>query len=253
MGLRTFIYRRLNRLFGTPQKVEAGKYARTEEIFTAHTIPFLKSQQAHFKGRVLVVGCGTGVEAQWIAGKADSVLAVDVHEESLKKARERTKDLGNMDVRLLEDKLPCDDASIDVIFMHDVCEHIIDLDHWFAEYHRVLKPGGVFINQFSPLFYSPFGAHLVDALKMPWGHLVFGVKAVTNLRNDVYSGHLEANSWADLGLNRLTERRYLKMVKKVGFGHKNYQYKTSMNMPFGRIPFLKNLFILQITDTLEKS
>ncbi len=204
MRLSTKIYHRLNRLFGTPKRVEAGKYARTDEIFAAHTIPFLEDQKAHFKGRVLVVGCGDGIEAQWIAAKADQVIAVDVHDESLMRARERTKDLDNIDVLKLDNRLPCDDASIDVIFMHDVCEHIIDLDHWFAQYHRVLKPGGVFINQFSPLFYSPFGAHLVDALKMPWGHLIFGVKAVCD-------------------------------------------------MPFGHIPFLKNLFILQITDILKKA
>jgi hypothetical protein len=56
------------------------------------------------------------------------------------------------------------------------------------------EPDKFLINAFAPLFYSPYGAHLQDALKMPWGHLVFGLRAVLEVRNRYYPGHLEAQT-----------------------------------------------------------
>ena len=158
----------------------------------------------------------------------------------------------NIECILLDKNLPAQDQSFDVIIMHNVCEHIIDLDFWFSEYFRVLKTDGVFLNQFSPLFYSPYGAHLVDALKLPWGHLIFGVNAVVELRNLYYPGHLVARSWADLGLNRLTKHKYLKTVEKAGFRLRSFAFETSKGVPLGWVPWLRNLFIIQVTSVLTK-
>lgn len=45
----------------------------------------------------------------------------------------------------LSERLPFDDASFDVIFARAVLHHIADLPAAMREFHRVLRPGGVFV------------------------------------------------------------------------------------------------------------
>jgi SAM-dependent methyltransferase len=45
----------------------------------------------------------------------------------------------------LSERLPFDDGSFDVIFARAVLHHIADLPAAMREFHRVLRPGGVFI------------------------------------------------------------------------------------------------------------
>ena len=252
MLLRSRIYDWLNHLVGQPQAVKTGEYERPQQIFTRFTRPFLEKHAQHFSGTILVVGCGSGVEIGWIAARAKHVTAVDVDREAVAKAKRENAELRNVSWHCLSDRLPLDDASIDTIFMHDVCEHIIDLEYWFGEYHRILRNDGIFINKFAPLFYSAYGAHLVDALKLPWGHLLFGLRAVVELRNLYYPCTIAPQSWAELGLNRLTKGRYLRLIKTSGFASQDFSYRTSMNIPLGWVPILRNLFIVEIEDILLK-
>lgn len=245
------LYLGLNYIFGKPEKVDRENYSRPLDDFRADTLPFLEGLKDHFSGRALIVGCGDGVEIEWCAQRCRSVVAVDVNEGAIRRAEKRSNELLNVQCMLVTDHLPFD-QEFDVIFMHNVCEHIIPLDKWFSEYYRVLKPNRVLINQFAPLFFSPYGAHLHDALKLPWGHLIFGVRSVVAVRNCFYPGQSTAASWEELGLNRITEKKYKKIVDKDGFRHEIYSYKTSKNIPVGWIPYIRNLFILQITDILRK-
>ncbi len=252
MELRTWLYRKLNPLFGTPQRVDPNNYTRPMEIFNSNTKSFLEGLESSFRGKALVIGCGSGTELQWIAERVDTLVAVDVSAEAVEQSLKKIGHMPNVTCQVVTEKLPCNDESIDIIFMHDVCEHIIDLEYWFSEYYRVLKLSGVFINQFSPLFYSPYGAHMVDALKIPWGHLIFGLQACLDVRNTYYPGHLKAESWAGVGLNKVTLPRYRKIVKKAGFKSESFNFETSMNVPLGWVPLLRNLFILKITDIMRK-
>ncbi len=252
MSFRTWVYMKLNPLFGTPVKVDSANYTRPAEIFSQGTVKYLETHEKDFQGNALIVGCGSGTEINWISKRVTTLTAVDVSEEAIEASTLKSKDLANVKCHLLKDKLPCADNSIDVIFMHNVCEHIIDLEYWFSEYFRVLKPNGIFINRFSPLFYSPFGAHMIDALKIPWGHLIFGLQTNLNVRNKYYPGELKASSWADIGLNRVTMSKYKKMIQRSEFDVKFFSYNTSMNIPLGWIPGLRNLFILEIINILTK-
>src|SRR5438046_7769862 len=45
-------------------------------------------------------------------------------------------------LRVDAEHLPFEDASFDLVFGHAVLHHIPDLDRAFAEFHRVLRPGG---------------------------------------------------------------------------------------------------------------
>ena len=229
-----------------------------QEIFDTTTTPFLNKLANYFSlnKRVLIIGCGQGVEIDWLAKHSQKVTAIDISSKSIKIAQEAYKSQ-NVECILISGKppLPFDDKEFDIIFMHDVCEHIIDIECWFFEYHRVLKDNGVFINQFAPLFYSPYGGHLKRALKLPWGHLIFGLRSVIEVRNRVYppSSKEASTTWAEWGLNRITESKYNKVKETAGFEDISYSSKTSMNVPLVRhIPFIKNLFIMGVENILRK-
>lgn len=95
---------------------------------------------------VLDVGCGRGAavddpvpwrrELQRLKGKCARVIGVDVDPAAA----------GNPwidEFHLIEDsRLPLPDASVDLCFADAVVEHLEDVDAFFSECARVLRPGG---------------------------------------------------------------------------------------------------------------
>ena len=226
------IYDCLNHLFGPPIKVERGRYTRHEDIFVTDTLKTLREIEPMLRpdSSVLVVGCGSGVELGWFAERcARGGIHVDRH--SVDQSAERCRDIANVECQLVDGyRLPYPNTSFNLIFMHNVCEHTIHIQLCFAEYYRILMPGGMLVNVFAPLFYSPFGAHLQDALKLPWGHLIFGLQAVVDVRNRYYPGISKARTWPN-SAHCVTERRYRQIVRKVGFVDNSYEIKISKNAP----------------------
>jgi ubiquinone/menaquinone biosynthesis C-methylase UbiE len=92
---------------------------------------------------VLDLGCGTGRHALWLAAQGASVTAVDFSEGMLEEARHKP---GAEAVRFLahdlHEPLPFGDRSFDLVVSGLVLEHLQHLDHFFAEAHRMLRPGG---------------------------------------------------------------------------------------------------------------
>jgi SAM-dependent methyltransferase len=55
--------------------------------------------------------------------------------------------------------IPLPDNSVDGIFTVATVEHIIEIDRFYAEVYRVLKPGGVLFADFAPIWPSYNGHH----------------------------------------------------------------------------------------------
>jgi 2-polyprenyl-6-hydroxyphenyl methylase / 3-demethylubiquinone-9 3-methyltransferase len=91
--------------------------------------------------RVLDVGCGEGAFAIELAREGIEVVAVDVAEEPLLRARARASDL---DLRLLDagGQWELEDSSFDVVWAGEVIEHVADTAAWLSEVRRVLRSGG---------------------------------------------------------------------------------------------------------------
>jgi len=90
--------------------------------------------------RALDVGCGEGCFAAELARAGLQVVAVDVAEEPLRRARARHPEL---DLRLIdgEGKWELPDASFDVLWAGEVLEHVADTAAWLSEARRVLRSG----------------------------------------------------------------------------------------------------------------
>jgi ubiquinone/menaquinone biosynthesis C-methylase UbiE len=90
-------------------------------------------------GRVLEVGCGTGVFAERLAvlpGK--DVVATDQSPRFVELTAARGIDAREADV----ENLPFGDASFDVVYAGWMLYHVPDLDRGLAEIRRVLRPSG---------------------------------------------------------------------------------------------------------------
>ncbi len=85
---------------------------------------------ARHHGRVLELGCSTGVLTRALAERCDDVLAVDSSRAAVEAARRRTEDLANVEVqqRLLPEDWP--DGRYDVIVLSEVGYFLspVDLD-----------------------------------------------------------------------------------------------------------------------------
>ena len=96
---------------------------------------------------VVDLGCGVGRLTRVLAARAATVLAIDVSEEMLKRARDLNAELQN--VRWLHGDgsslAPIADASADACVSHVVLQHIPDAEvilGYVREMGRVLRPGG---------------------------------------------------------------------------------------------------------------
>jgi SAM-dependent methyltransferase len=94
--------------------------------------------------RVLDLGAGDGAFAAELVRAGCSVVAVDVAEEALRRARLRVPGL---DARLVVEgsALPLDEDSVDVVWAGEVLEHVADVAGLLAEVRRVLRWGGTLV------------------------------------------------------------------------------------------------------------
>ena len=90
---------------------------------------------------VLDLGAGDGAFAAELIAAGCDVVAVDVAEEALRRARTRVPGL---DARKVPEDaaLPLDENAVDVVWAGEVLEHVADVVGLLAEVRRVLRWGG---------------------------------------------------------------------------------------------------------------
>jgi ubiquinone/menaquinone biosynthesis C-methylase UbiE len=98
-------------------------------------------------GDALEIGAGTGYFSLNLLqlGLIERATATDISQGMLDTLANSARTLGlTLDrVRTDAEHLPFPDASFDLVFGHAVLHHVPNLDRALAEFHRVLRPGGV--------------------------------------------------------------------------------------------------------------
>ena len=122
--------------------VIVGSYTRrTAETCAAFLLPRLQPDAA-----VLDMGCGPGTITVGLARRARAVVGVDTSAEMVDSARRRAADAGldnaSFEVGSAYD-LPWDGGSFDVVYAHQVMQHLSDPVRALREARRVLRPGGL--------------------------------------------------------------------------------------------------------------
>jgi SAM-dependent methyltransferase len=117
-----------------------------EQVLSDAELAYLRSVAGQ---RICVLGSGDNQVVFALAGLGGIVTSVDIAEGQLTSARERAKQLGlaiefvQADVTNLS-KLT--DASFDVVYTGGhVAVWVSDLDRYYSEAARILKPGGLFM------------------------------------------------------------------------------------------------------------
>jgi ubiquinone/menaquinone biosynthesis C-methylase UbiE len=99
-------------------------------------------------GDALEIGSGTGYFSLNLVqlGVIERLTATDISPGMLKRLAATAEALGVDGVTTASteaEELPFEDESFDLVFGHAVLHHIPDLDRAFAEFRRVLRPGGM--------------------------------------------------------------------------------------------------------------
>jgi len=152
---------------------------------------------AHIKEGDTVVdfGSGAGIDvflAANIVKERGKVIGIDMIEEMLQKARDNAKRYGYKNVEFrqgdIEDKVPIEDDSVDVVTSNCVINLTLNKTNAFKEVYRILKPQ-------------------------------VGMMVISDLVTDkeIAANSIDAESWCSCIDGALTKDNYIKSIKEAGF------------------------------------
>jgi arsenite methyltransferase len=144
---------------------------------------------------VIDLGSGAGIDVFLSAKKvteAGRVIGIDMTDEMLERARRNAKEHGytNVDFRKgdIEQRIPVDDKSVDVVISNCVINLTVNKVDAFKEIYRVLKPGG--------------GRMVISDL-------------VTD--TEIASTDADAQMWSSCIDGALTKEHYIDSIRQAGF------------------------------------
>jgi ubiquinone/menaquinone biosynthesis C-methylase UbiE len=168
----------------------------------------------------LEIGSGTGYFSLNLMqdGTIGALTATDISAGMLDQLARTAADLGLGDrvttVVTEAEVLPFDDESFDLVLGHAVLHHIPDLDRAFAEFKRVLRPGGRIVFAGEPSRYGDRLAALpkrTGVLVAPAWRRVVGareraVAEAAQSEGHSLEGEVDVHAFAPTDLRRLLER-----------------------------------------------
>jgi SAM-dependent methyltransferase len=158
------------------------------------------------------------------------------------------------------------DGSFDTIIMNDAMEHVARPEAVLAECMRVLRPGGRLYVNFPP-YHHPYGAHLSDAIAIPWVHLFFSektlIEAYKHLVSPLPDGAERVRfriAQGDGGdyfsyINKMTLKRFKRILAEAP-GRCVYYRETPLRpalAPLTKLPLLREGTVKMVAVVMEKS
>ena len=281
MSFSLFLCKTLNRLFPLPRHPfnlhNQGRltYAQWQYDMGQRTIEFFleaADEKQMFQGKkVLDIGCGAGGKTLYYASKdAAFVYGIDPVEHYKEEAQHlaRQKGLEEKFSFVTGDaaKMPFEDKSFDTIIMNDAMEHVDRPRPVLMECHRVLKQGGRLYINFPP-YYHPYGAHLSDAIGIPWVHRLFGQETLIALYKDLVKDLPDGPRRIDFRIGRSSEgKEYFSYINGMTIGRfeeiireipleKVYYRLVPLRRPFGIFAankVLREYFVKMVVCIMEK-
>lgn len=282
MTLASTILCQVNRFFPLPvhpfNLANVGKMSYTEWQFQKgqQTIQFFlpyRTQEQMFTDKtVLDIGCGGGGKTCYYATfRPKKIIGIDIvpHYAEEGNAFAREKGLSDIAEFMTGDasRMPFEDATFDTIIMNDAMEHVDQPEKTLAECFRVLKPGGHLYINFPPYFH-PYGAHLSDAIGIPWVHSLFSEQAMIKAYKDLVaplpdgqerigfriSKHDDGTEYFSY-INRMTIARFRRIQKGVRYPDV-YQREIPLRSTvsgLAKLPVLREYFVKMVVCVYQKN
>ena len=242
------------------------KGAQTIENYTQFASP-----EEMFKDKtVLDIGCGAGGKSLYYASLgASHVYGVDILPSYKEESEALAKELGFSDkfsfLACDAQNMPYESGFFDTVIMNDAMEHVACPEAVLTEILRVLKPGGRLYINFPP-YNHPFGAHLSDAIFIPWVHMFFGEKTLINSYKKLVSPLPDGEKRIKFRIstkdgkeyfsyiNKMTLKRFKSILKKLGIEpvyYKEIPLRAFLTIA-AKLPAAKEMFVKMAVCVIEK-
>ena len=206
---------------------------------------------------VLDVGCGYGSSCFYMAlNGAKRVVGVDTDEHRLAFAKAKLgseyASLGDA-VEFRTAGAGDGDERFDVVLSQNSFQHYGDPEAVFERMTASLKPDGVMLIGFGPLWKSPYGGPIEFMTRLPWAHLMFPERVIMRERRR-FRPDEEAETFSEIrgGMNKMTLRRFLGIVRDAGLRFERLRTNAGGGprmRAFGAlrwIPFLREYFTVNV-------
>ena len=281
MKTRTKVLLGLNKLFPAPvhpfnlQNEGKKSYAMWQYEFGERTIKFFLegySKEQMFKNKTVVdVGCGAAGKSLYYASLgAKKVFGLELLEKYREEAETLARDTGLSDkfefVAGDSADMPFEDDFADTIIVNDAMEHVAEPEKTIREMLRILKPGGrIFIN--FPPYYHPMGAHLTDAVYIPWVHMFFPDDVLIEGYKELVKELPDGDDRIDFRIskdgkgkeyfsyiNKMTVKRFKKILKALNITPEYYSEAPLRGFlkPVARLPVAKEMFVKMAVCVIKK-
>jgi len=198
---------------------------KTMECNRMHALHLIDSNFYDNKSiRVLDYGCGTGIYVLLLLLKGyPNVHGVDINQKFNKKILEKL-DFNNASFNIIGDKLPFESNYFDVINSTTVLEHVENIEAYYQEAARVLKPGGVCFFHF-PHRIQPYDTHsktwFIHYFPKPIRRILWNIfsaqKNGESLNNYLYYRTVSTHKRVAKKYFSITENRTEERLKKIYF------------------------------------
>ena len=220
---------------------------------------------------VLDIGCGAGGKTVFYASKGvKKIIGIEILGKYKEEAENLAKEYGMGDkfefIQGDAASMPFEDEAFDTIIMNDAMEHVDKPEMVLKECYRILKKDGRLYLNFPP-YNHPYGAHLSDAIGIPWVHVFFSektlIKTYKELVKDLPDGKERMNfriSKKEDGseyfsyINKMSIKRANSILQKSSFELEYYSEEPLRNFfkyP-ARLPIFKEFLVKMVVCILKK-
>jgi len=201
-------------------------------------------------GSILDFGCGGGGLTLRFGEHASRAVGIDLDPKKIAFAESKRSELNAEHVEFLQyggGAVPLPDASFDSIVCVDVVEHLPNIDFYFAEFRRLLKPDGHLLISYGPPWCHAHGKHMWHKLPGWWTHLVFPRAVV--MRTAGYPSH---TTYEDLGMYRLSVAKFERVIQQSKFRTEYSKFLVNKRLtPLVYLPFARELVISEVVKVLR--
>lgn len=225
-----------------------------------------------FKDKVVLdIGCGAGGKTIYYASKGvKRIVGVEILGKYKEEAEKLAEKYGMEEkfefVCADASKTPFEDETFDTIIMNDAMEHVDEPERVLDECYRILKKNGRLYLNFPP-YNHPYGAHLSDAIGMPWVHVFFSEKTLIETYKELVKNLPDGKDRIEFRIskrpdgteyfsyiNKMTIKRANRILKNSKFNIEYYSeepLRSIFRVP-AKMPVLKEFLVKMVVCVLRK-